>query len=114
MKRERGGGESSKRFSSSRILELRVVSSPEVEDIFAREKGRKIGAKLIRERKEERRRRRGVSRSELKKLTSDRETPGRPIKGNDIFIIEINCGLTARCRAIKGRMAAAGRAKLKF
>lgn len=56
---------------------------------------------------EERRR----QRSEPKKLTSDRETPARPIKGNDIFIIEINCSLTARSlprnpRVIKGGMAA--------
>lgn len=67
-----------------------------------------IGARLIRERRHER-------EPELKKLTSDRETPASPIKGNDIFIIEINCRLTARHpRVIKGRMAAAGRIKLKF
>ena len=34
-----------------------------------------------------------------KKLTSDREAPAGAIKGNDIFIIEINCRLTARYRA---------------
>lgn len=36
---------------------------------------------------------RAENRGNRKKLTSDRETPARPIKGNDTFIIEINCRL---------------------
>lgn len=58
----------------------------------------KIGARLIGEREGEEGSgglEDGKPRQPKKELTSDRETPARPIKGNDIFIIEINCRSSA-------------------
>lgn len=88
-------GDSSKRFSNSwERGNIFPFSAAEVGNIFftltesQQLKIKSEGSTVSEERRRQ--------RSEPKKLTSDRETPARPIKGNDIFIIEINCSLTAR------------------